>query len=78
MYRVKFLKAGTESTGMDDWIVQGAQTTQFEPREGREYWFKDRITDIRAKRYIVTTVVIEQEWGAPDKAFARVYLKECA
>lgn len=75
MYQVKFLEAGTEDSDYDKWVVQGVQTTPFEPREGRTYKFRDSASHGKGVRYTVTTVMIDQVWGDYGNAVARVYLQ---
>jgi hypothetical protein len=76
MYKVMFLKAGTERSSFDEYIIQGIQQTPFEPREGRTYRFHDRGTRMRGTRFTVDTVIIDQEWEDPENAVARVYLRQ--
>jgi hypothetical protein len=75
MYQVKFLEAGTEDSDFDKYVIQGVQTTPFEPREGRTYRFRDSATHGRGVRFTVTAVMIDQVWGDTSGAVARVYLQ---
>lgn len=76
MYLVKFLQAGTEESDFNEYVMQGVQSTPFEPREGRTYIFRHDANSHKGDRFVVSTVVIEQTWDKPEAAVARVYLKK--
>jgi hypothetical protein len=70
MYQVKLLHAGK----VYDPVVSETLSTPFEPREGMIYRFRESRDTIRAVRYKVLRVEVDQQWGDTANGVAWAYV----
>lgn len=70
MYQVKLLHEGKEY----DPVVSETLSTPFEPREGIVYRFRERSDTLKAVRYKVNRIEIDQQWGDTANGVAWVYV----
>jgi len=70
MYNIRLMNSGTEHDAVDDGIL----ATPFEPREGMVYRFRERQNTLRATRYLIDRVEVDQVWGDTANGVAWVYV----
>jgi hypothetical protein len=70
MYRMMLLNDGPEYDPVDSNILM----TPFEPREGVIYRFRERGDTLKATRYKVNRIEIDQKWGDTANGVAWVYV----
>lgn len=72
MYQVMLLLDGNDF----DPLIDGVQSTPYEPKEGMIYRFRNRGDQVKRTRYRTVRVEVDQEWGDTVSGVAWVYLQK--